>query len=511
MPHDFVKIASSKHLNVEAPRSVSAQARARMVWLLGSDIVIVSCILYIHTVIKGTPFDTEYRVLLILTALLMVVIYSGLGVYSLMRTAVSRAFSLFKAWSLVIVFIIAAAFITKTSDYFSREVLISWALTGFIAQICISFILSHQKFLAGIDKMPTLIIGTGALAQHLAENIYDNPWIQDDVIGLIGEKRSLVPDISLKIPVLGDVAALEQLIEEHSIERVYVALPVEYSDMIRPICQKISRLGVDVIWAPDIISVNLMDQSTQHLSSIPTISLSEGIPAPILVAAKRLPNRIKRVFDIFVAIFLLVVMAPFLFLAGILIMILEGLPVFYVSVRQISMNKSVKIFKFRTMVRDATSSKYQLKEKYMKDGYLDVPLSDEVYTPIGRILERLQIVEVLQTINILLHGMSFVGNRPLPRENLEQLSQYPGWEKRFDSPAGITGITQVVGKFLLTAEDRLTLECMYSSLYCSPTGNVLLLDVLIILYTAKLILTGQALSLDRAKKLITFANGGNAL
>ena len=40
--------------------------------------------------------------------------------------------------------------------------------------------------------------------------------------------------------------------------------------------------------------------------------------------------------------------------------------------------------------------KYKLKERYMKDGYLDIPLNCEAYTKIGRILERTQVVELLQ-------------------------------------------------------------------------------------------------------------------
>ena len=138
----------------------------------------------------------------------------------------------------------------------------------------------------------------------------------------------------------------------------------------------------------------------------------------------------------------------------------------------------------------------------MRDGYLDIPLYCEVYTPIGRFLERTQLVEILQLFNILFHGMSLIGNRPLPRENIELLKQFPGWEGRFDSPAGITGLSQVVGKLNQTPQERLELECLYSNAYKSRNGNIFLCDLYIAYYTVRLLLFDQPLSIEGARRLL---------
>ena len=50
----------------------------------------------------------------------------------------------------------------------------------------------------------------------------------------------------------------------------------------------------------------------------------------------------------------------------------------------------------------------------MKNGYLDIPLTSEVYTPFGKFLEKTQFVELPQVFYVLLGKISFVGNRPLP-------------------------------------------------------------------------------------------------
>src|ERR1035438_7848841 len=138
----------------------------------------------------------------------------------------------------------------------------------------------------------------------------------------------------------------------------------------------------------------------------------------------------KRVLDLLIATGVLIAISPLLVLVALLVLLFEGRPVFYSSVRYISPTQGIRVVKFRSMIRDATNPRHRLYERFMRDGYLDIPLSCEVFTPIGRILERLQIVELPQIFNILLSGMTFVGNRPLPRANLRLLSKFPAWEER---------------------------------------------------------------------------------
>jgi lipopolysaccharide/colanic/teichoic acid biosynthesis glycosyltransferase len=88
--------------------------------------------------------------------------------------------------------------------------------------------------------------------------------------------------------------------------------------------------------------------------------------------------------------------------------------------------------------------------------------------------------------------MSFVGNRPLPESNVDALKKkFPDtWQERFKSPAGMTGIAQVAGKFNLDSEQRLELESLYSKVY--NEGNVLKADAYIFFSTIILLLLKDA-------------------
>jgi lipopolysaccharide/colanic/teichoic acid biosynthesis glycosyltransferase len=207
--------------------------------------------------------------------------------------------------------------------------------------------------------------------------------------------------------------------------------------------------------------------------------------------------------DVSLASAVLVLASPVYLLTALLVLILEGRPVFYISQRYISPTRAIPVYKFRTMVRDASSPKYRLQERFMRSGYLDIPRSCEVYTPIGRLLERTQIVELPQMLNVLMHGMSLIGNRPLPPENLRLLRQFEGWQDRFASPCGISGIAQIAGKLRLTPEQRMCLEIGYSRMY--QNGNVIFSDLVIVYYTLRVIVCAWGLPLEDAMRLVNAA------
>tara|TARA_Y100000816_G_C25949437_1_gene495271 strand:+ start:13 stop:711 length:699 start_codon:yes stop_codon:yes gene_type:complete len=214
---------------------------------------------------------------------------------------------------------------------------------------------------------------------------------------------------------------------------------------------------------------------------------------------------LKRFIDIIFSLTLLILFLPILIPVSILSIIVQGWPPFYISKRFVSEKSEINIIKFRTMVKDAKSNKYNLSEKYMKDGYLDIPLTSNVFTPLGRILEKTQIVEIPQILPIFFGKISFVGNRPLPFENINQLKKkFPNdWKKRFHSPAGMTGISQIVGKFNITPKQRLELESLYSEVYLN--GNIIKVDIYIVLSTIILLIVQSAegyRSYNNAKKML---------
>ena len=106
--------------------------------------------------------------------------------------------------------------------------------------------------------------------------------------------------------------------------------------------------------------------------------------------------------------------------------------------------------------------------------FLKIKDDPRVYK-VGKFLRKTSIDEFPQLINVLMGHMSIVGNRPLPLYEAEKLlvNEYV---RRFDAPAGITGLWQVVKKDNqnMNEEERIHLDIQYSS-KCSFFDDLLIL------------------------------------
>ena len=127
-------------------------------------------------------------------------------------------------------------------------------------------------------------------------------------------------------------------------------------------------------------------------------------------------RRGKRCLDFILAIAGLAVVSPLYIVISILIVADTGFPVFYRPLRGGYRGKPFRIFKFRTMVRNAD-----------KIGGGTTALNDSRITKVGTVLRKTKLDETANLINILLGTMSFIGPRP---ELLQYTDRYQGCEKK---------------------------------------------------------------------------------
>lgn len=127
----------------------------------------------------------------------------------------------------------------------------------------------------------------------------------------------------------------------------------------------------------------------------------ENIDFDALLKKKRFSLFLKRTFDIFASFFGLLVLSPLLIIIALLIVLTSSGGVFFRQVRVGRKGKEFRIFKFRTMVKDAESKGMQITVG-----------NDSRVTTIGKFLRKCKLDELPQLINVLLGQMSFVGYRP---------------------------------------------------------------------------------------------------
>lgn len=200
------------------------------------------------------------------------------------------------------------------------------------------------------------------------------------------------------------------------------------------------------------------------------------------------PPWTKRCFDLAFCVLALPLWLP-LTLGGLLAIALgSGLPVLYISPRLVYRQQVARVAKMRTMVRNAAEIANRQTVPIEGKRFLNISSDSPLYTRVGRVIERLCLTELPQFVHVLSGKMSVIGNRPLPVDVLESLTEaYPDAPDRFLSRAGLTGPAQLVGRDRLSDGERLAIEIAYCE-HCLHRYRMYL-DLMIALRTG-LVLAG---------------------
>ena len=134
--------------------------------------------------------------------------------------------------------------------------------------------------------------------------------------------------------------------------------------------------------------------------------------------------------DVALALVLTVPLAPVILIIALLILLVDGAPVFYLSERMKTAQTAFCLWKFRTM-----------RHMNADTGVSGAYKQDRI-TPLGRWLRRYRLDELPQLLNILRGDMSFVGPRPPLRAYVEMFPDL--YTRVLDHRPGLTGLATLV-------------------------------------------------------------------
>lgn len=353
---------------------------------------------YYRVKLRRNRLDDLFLVLLntIVTAFLMLLLFSYLKSYQFVGFEVSHIY--------LLVYIPAAVFLI-----FGMRLLI--------------FKMFQQTILKKNGISRVLIAGTDDLALMTANNLKRYAHFGIEIAGFLD------PENKEDIPVLGDFADLERVVQEYEITDLVIALPSSQYKTTMQLIETANNLLIEIRLVPDIIQMTSLRAGMEHIEGIPVINLGE-------IPLQGWQLLFKRAFDFVFSLVGLLILLPLFVIIALLIKLTSRGPVFYVQTRIGLDGKIFKMIKFRTMVKDA--------EK--ETGPIWSPPNDTRVTKVGRVLRKLSIDELPQLINVLIGDMSMVGPRPERPELVEKFKQHiPKYMLRHSVKTGITGWAQVHG------------------------------------------------------------------
>ncbi len=313
-----------------------------------------------------------------------------------------------------------------------------------------------------------LIVGTDATAQTIARQILAQQDFPYEIVGFIDEDPTRLMATVVTSRVVGTPADIERLVARHAIDRLVVGM----SD-------RRGRLPVRELLRAKLRGVRVEDVNTVYERLTGKLLVEDLRPSWLIFSddfrASRLTRQSKRIFDILLAAFGLVISSPFLLLTALAVWLESGLPVLYRQERVGENGRLFTLYKFRSMRQDAE-----------KGTPIWAQAVDDRVTGVGRFIRKTRLDELPQLWNVLLGDMSFVGPRPERPFFVAQLAeQVPFYEQRHAVKPGITGWAQVKYRYGASLEDSLE-KLRYDLYYVKHLS--LLFDVTILFDTVKVVL-----------------------
>lgn len=301
----------------------------------------------------------------------------------------------------------------------------------------------------------TVIVGTEPAARHVATRILAHPESGLNLVGFVdGSPDAANGDLG-GLPLLGKPDQLRELVEALDLERIVVGFTHDGPEGTLALVRALRDLEVQIDIVPRLYEAVGTNSTVHMIGGMPLI----GLPPIGLSPSSRL---LKCAFDFFGAALGLMLLSPLFVAIAIAIKLDSPGPVFFRQLRRGERETTFRIFKFRTMCRDAEARKSELAHLNMHA--LDDPRmfkipNDPRITRVGDFLRSTSLDELPQLLNVLKGEMSLVGPRPLILSEDDHVLDWA--RKRLELRPGITGVWQVLGRSDIPFGEMTQLDYLY--------------------------------------------------
>ena len=378
--------------------------------------------LLIAGLLFGSSLTAQHVFLASLTAALTLAFRSPDAAYS--------GSALVLRWMLIASLLLMIGWTTGTLALFDGGFALAWLISVPTAQhVAHRYVVPGltQFFAAKPVRRTAVVAGANETGCLLARNIATDPLLAMSFHGYFDDRDcdrlAGVEEHELR----GSLMDLADYVKAHRIDVVYCALPCSHP-RIRRLLASLHDTTASVYFAPDVLSLDLIQARMDSVAGLPVIALCES---PFC----GMNGLVKRASDILIALAALVFVIPVGLCIALGIKLTSPGPVLFKQRRYGLDGREILVYKFRTM-------------HCLEDGAVvrQATRDDPRTTRFGAWLRKMSLDELPQFINVLQGRMSVIGPRPHAVAHNEMYRKLiPGYMMRHKVRPGITGLAQIRG------------------------------------------------------------------
>jgi len=373
----------------------------------------------------------------------------------------------------------SGTFLSKTSSHYSRAVfLIAWSLSVVLLPTV------RAGLRTWLARRPwwgasCAVFGGGEALHHVLRVLRRHPEYGLKTCAVVTDDQA-VPDPAGLHVLRGDIAGNAARLAADGVTYAIAVVPCLSREDMLVMIERIGRSFQHILIIPGVLGGAAVWASSRCIETVLGFEVRQNLLLPV-------PRLLKRLMDLACGLILLALTAPLALLVAALVLLTSRGPAFYSQVRLGRRGEPFRMWKFRTMYRDADDllnaclercpearREWELRHKLRQDRRV---------TPVGRVLRRLSLDELPQLWNVVRGEMSLVGPRPIVAEEVHAYGEPFSLYTRVRP--GLTGLWQVSGRNAVPFDDRVELDAFYVRNWS------VWLDLFILLRTARAVLSAE--------------------